>query len=54
MGAIAYYLGNQVEVDTYLKKKRAAYEDARRSQTHVSKDLRERIERSREHFGQAR
>jgi uncharacterized protein (DUF433 family) len=53
-GAIAWYLGNQAEADAYLKKKRAAYEDARRSQTHVSSDLRERIERSKEHFGQPR
>src|SRR5882762_3442041 len=47
-GAIAYYLGNQAEVDACLRRKRAVYEDARRSQTHVSSDLRERIERSKE------
>jgi uncharacterized protein (DUF433 family) len=47
-GAIAFYLGHQAEINTYLKAKKAAYEDARRSQTHVSDDLRARIERSKE------
>ena len=51
-GAIAFYLGHQAEIDAYLKAKIAAYEDARRSQTHVSEDLRARIERSKEHSGQ--
>lgn len=53
-GAIAFYLGHQAEIDAYLKKKGAAYEVARRSQPHISTDLRERIERSREHVGQRR
>ena len=52
-GAIAYYLGNQAEVNGYLKAKKALYDEARRSQTHVSSGLRTRIERSREHLGQS-
>ena len=52
-GAIAFYLGHQAEIDAYLKAKKIAYEDARRSQTHVSDALRARIERSKEHFGQS-
>jgi len=51
-GAIAFYLGHQSEIDAYLKKKGAAFEDSRRSQTHVSTDLRARIARSKEHVGQ--
>lgn len=51
-GALAFYLGHQGEIDAYLRKKGAAYEDARRSQKHVSPDLRARIERSREDLGQ--
>src|SRR5256885_10792454 len=51
-GAIAFYLGHQAEIDAYLKAKMAAYDDARRSQTHVSDDLRARIERSKEHSSQ--
>jgi uncharacterized protein (DUF433 family) len=50
-GAIAYYLGHHAAIDAYLKQKGAAYEEARRSQNHVSADLRARIERSREHAG---
>jgi uncharacterized protein (DUF433 family) len=50
-GSLAFYLGNQAEIDAYLKKKGAAYEEARQSQSHVSAELRARIERSREHAG---
>ena len=49
-GAIASYLGNQAEVDGYLKRKAADYESARLAQTHISSDLRERMKR----FGQPR
>ena len=51
-GAIAFYLGHQADINAYLKVTKAAYEDARRSQTHISDDLRSRIKRSKEHFGQ--
>ena len=51
-GAIAFYLGHEAEINAYLKAKKAAYEAARCSQTHISDDLRARIERSRERFGQ--
>lgn len=49
-GAIAFYLGHQAKIDTLLKAKKQAYEQARRSQTHVSKDLRERMEQAKEHL----
>jgi len=51
-GAIAFYLGHEAEINAYLNAKKAAYEEARRLQTHVSDDLRARIERAKEHFGQ--
>lgn len=47
-GAVAFYLAHQTEVDDYLKSKNEAYETARRSQTHVSSELRTRIKQSRE------
>jgi uncharacterized protein (DUF433 family) len=50
-GAIAFYLGHQEEIDAYLKKKAGAYEEARRAQTHVSADLRARVQ-SRGHLVQ--
>ena len=49
-GAVAFYLAHQTEVDDYLKSKNEAYEIARRSQTHVSSELRARMEQSREHL----
>ena len=49
-GAIAFYLANQPKIDEYLKGKREACEEARRSQTHVSGELRARLEQSREQF----
>ena len=51
-GAIAFYLGHQAEIDAYLKKKAIAYEEARRSQTHISADLRARLDRAKAHIGQ--
>ena len=48
-GAIAFYLAHQTEIDAYLEAKKKAYEDARRSQTHIPSDLRRRIEETREH-----
>jgi len=47
-GAIAFYLGHQEEIDPYLKAKQDAFEEARRSQSHVSTELRERLERTKE------
>src|SRR5712691_11072669 len=49
-GTIAFYLANQPEIDEYLKAKKEAFEEARRSQTHVSGELRARLEQSREQF----
>ena len=42
-GAIAFYLSHQAETDAYLEAKRNAFEAARRSQTHVSSELRARV-----------
>ena len=49
-GSIAFYLANQARIDQYLKAKKEAFEEARLSQTHVSTELRARLERSREQF----
>jgi uncharacterized protein (DUF433 family) len=49
-GAVAFYLAHQAVVDEYLKAKKEAYEEARQTQTHVSADLRARLEQSREHL----
>ena len=46
-GAITYYLGRQADIDRYLKAKQEGFEEARRSQTHVSDDLRARLNRRR-------
>jgi uncharacterized protein (DUF433 family) len=49
-GAIAFYLAHQADIDAYLKVKQAEYEEARRSQPHISTDLRARMEQSRQHL----
>lgn len=49
-GAIAFYLGHQAEIDSLLQVRKQAYEQARRSQTHVSRELRERLEQARQHL----
>jgi len=46
-GAIAYYLGHQAEIDAYLKAGQQDFEQGRRSQTHISNDLRARLDRAR-------
>ena len=51
-GTIAFYLGRQAEMDAYLHAGKAAYERARHSQTHISKDLRARIALAGEHLQQ--
>ena len=53
-GAITYYLGNQAEIDPYLQAQHEGFEVARRSQTHVSNDLRGRLNRAREHLARRR
>jgi uncharacterized protein (DUF433 family) len=46
-GAIAYYLGHQAEIDVYLRTGQEAFEEGRRSQTHVSDELRSRLAQAR-------
>jgi len=53
-GAIAYYLRHQLDIDAYLETKKLAFEEARRSQSHVSDDLRSRLERAKEQLATRR
>jgi uncharacterized protein (DUF433 family) len=46
-GAIAYYLGHQAEIDSYLRAGQEHFEEGRRSQTHVSNELRARLDQAR-------
>src|SRR5260370_748349 len=46
-GAIAYYLGHRAQVDEYLKMHHAKFEEARRSQSHISDALRARLAQAR-------
>lgn len=46
-GAIAWYLERREEVDGHLRETLARFETARRAQTHVSDDVRFRIDRRR-------
>jgi uncharacterized protein (DUF433 family) len=46
-GAIAYYLGHQATIDAYQRTGEEAFEEGRRSQTHVSDDLRARLQQAR-------
>ncbi len=46
-GAITYYLEHQDDVDRYLRDAQARFEEARRAQTHISDDLRARLDRRR-------
>ena len=46
-GAIAYYLGHQAEIDAYLRAGQENFEQGRRSQTHISSELRARLDRAR-------
>lgn len=45
--AITYYLERQADIDRYLKAKQESFDEARRSQAHVSDDLRARLTRRR-------
>ena len=47
-GAIAYYLAHRVDVDAYLQKKAQGFEAARRSQEHVTGELRSRLSQARQ------
>ena len=46
-GAIEYYSAHRAEVDEYLEQGRQVFEAARASQTHVSPELRTRLEHAR-------
>lgn len=46
-GAIAYYLGHQAEIDAYLEAGQEDFEQGRRSQAHISDELRTRLDRAR-------
>jgi hypothetical protein len=46
-GAIAYYLGHRVEIDSYLSAGQEDFEQAHRSQTHISNKLRTRLDQAR-------
>lgn len=46
-GAITYYLEHQDDVDRHLRDVQARFEEARRAQTHISDDLRARLDRRR-------
>jgi hypothetical protein len=46
-GAIAYYLGHQAEIDAYLTAGQEEFEQGRRSQSHISDELRTRLDRAR-------
>jgi uncharacterized protein (DUF433 family) len=48
-GAIAFYRANRSGIDAYLLRKREEFEAARRSQSHISAELRSRIEQARHH-----
>ena len=41
---------HQAVIDGYLKAKNEAFEEARQAQTHISTDLRARLDQSREHL----
>jgi uncharacterized protein (DUF433 family) len=46
-GAIAYYLGHQAEIDVYLRAGQGEFEEGHRSQSHISEELRTRLDRAR-------
>jgi uncharacterized protein (DUF433 family) len=47
-GAITFYLRHRDEVDTYLGAGRQEFEQGRRSQTHLSSELRTRLAQARD------
>ena len=46
-GAIAFYLANQAEVDSYLAEQHRRWSDMEKSATPARPELRERLERAR-------
>jgi uncharacterized protein (DUF433 family) len=53
-GAIAYYLANQAEIDTYLIRQDEKWAEGRRKTEPLSADLRERLMRARDELNTAR
>jgi uncharacterized protein (DUF433 family) len=47
-GGIAFYRANQATIDLYLRRKREEFEAARRSQSHISPEVRSRLEQARQ------
>ena len=47
-GAIAYYLAHQAELDVYLERQQEAFESKRKHQSHVTPQLRAKLEGARE------
>ena len=46
-GGIAFYRANRATIDAYLRSKREEFEAARCSQSHISPELRSRLEQAR-------
>jgi uncharacterized protein (DUF433 family) len=53
-GAIAYYLRHQAEIDSYLRAGQEDFEQGRRSQSHISSDLRTRLDQARSRIARPR
>jgi len=53
-GAIAYYLANRAEIDTYLIRQNEKWAEGRRNAEPLSADLRERLVRARDELHTAR
>lgn len=53
-GAIAYYLANQAEIDSYLIGQDAKWAEGRRNAEPLPADLRQRLIRARDELGTAR
>ena len=53
-GAIAYYLANQAEIDTYLARQNEKWAEGKRDAEPLPADLRERLMRARDELHTAR
>src|SRR5438874_10747379 len=53
-GAIAYYLANQAEIDTYLIRQNEKWAEGKRNAEPLPADLRERLMRARDELHTAR
>ena len=53
-GAIAYYLANQAEIDTYLIRQNEKWAEGKRNAEPLPADLRERLMRGRDELHTAR